>query len=75
MTVFGDGTQRRAFSYVGDMAPVLAEAPWAAGAMGEVFNVGADRSYTVNELAGEVARAMGHPDPVDPPRVMSDRRL
>ena len=26
MTVFGDGTQTRAFSYIGDIAPIIAEA-------------------------------------------------
>ena len=26
MTVFGDGTQTRAFSYIGDVAPIIAEA-------------------------------------------------
>ena len=62
MTVFGDGQQRRAFSYVGDLAPIVAEAPWTAGARNEIFNVGADESYTINELAGQVAIAMGRPD-------------
>jgi UDP-glucose 4-epimerase len=61
ITVFGDGTQERAFSYVGDIAPQIAEAPWVNGARGEVFNIGADQSYTINELAEEVSRAMGRP--------------
>jgi UDP-glucose 4-epimerase len=71
LSVFGDGTQRRAFSYVGDIADVIAEAPWVAAARNLVFNVGADTAYSVNELAREVARAMGRPDhPVEhlPPR-------
>ena len=59
MTVFGDGSQTRAFSYVGDILAALVEAPFNAGAFGQVFNVGADQPYTVNELAGAVARAMG----------------
>ena len=62
MTVFGDGTQRRAFSYVGDIAPILAEAPWVPAARNEVFNIGADADYSVNELARQVAVAMGQPD-------------
>jgi UDP-glucose 4-epimerase len=61
ITIFGDGTQQRAFSYVGDIAPFIAEAPWVPGARGEVFNIGADLSYTINQLAEEVARAMGQP--------------
>ena len=59
MTVFGDGTQTRAFSYVRDILPPLVEAPSNPGALGKVFNVGADQPYTVNELAEAVARAMG----------------
>ena len=59
MTVFGDGTQTRAFSYIDDVAPIIAESIEVPGAWNQVFNVGADRPYTLNELAGEVARAMG----------------
>jgi UDP-glucose 4-epimerase len=72
MTVFGDGSQQRAFSYVGDIAPILAESPWTAEAANQVFNIGADTPFTVNELAAQVADAMGRPGhPVThlPPRL------
>jgi UDP-glucose 4-epimerase len=59
MTVFGDGLQTRAFSHVDDVAPLIARAPQVAAARNEVFNVGADTPYTVLELAGEVAAALG----------------
>jgi UDP-glucose 4-epimerase len=59
MTIFGDGSQTRAFSYVGDIVPVMADAIQTPAAYNQVFNIGADRSYTVNELAHEVARSMG----------------
>ncbi|HEX8064966.1 MAG TPA: NAD-dependent epimerase/dehydratase family protein [Thermoleophilaceae bacterium] len=71
LSIFGDGEQTRAFSYVGDVVPAIADAPFADGVRGEVFNVGADASVTVNELADLVRRAMGAPDhPVvhHPPR-------
>jgi UDP-glucose 4-epimerase len=58
MPVFGDGTQTRAFSYIGDVAPLIARAPEVPAAAGRVFNVGADRACSVNELAGLVAEAM-----------------
>lgn len=58
LTIFGDGTQQRAFTYVGDIAPLIARAGFTEAAYGEVFNVGADRPYTVNELAGLVMEAM-----------------
>jgi UDP-glucose 4-epimerase len=59
MTVFGDGTQTRAFSYIGDLAPIIAEAVETPGAYNQVFNIGADQPYSVNELAECVAEAMG----------------
>jgi UDP-glucose 4-epimerase len=62
MTIFGDGTQQRAFSYVGDIVPMIAAAPFVPAARNEVFNVGADRPYSVNELANKVAAAMGRQD-------------
>ena len=58
-TVFGDGNQQRAFSYVGDIAPILAESATLDAARNETFNVGADQISTVNVLAEEVMRAMG----------------
>jgi UDP-glucose 4-epimerase len=59
MTVFGDGLQTRAFSYVGDVAPIIARAPTVTAAYQQVFNVGADQPYTVLELAQQVAAAFG----------------
>ncbi len=58
-TIFGDGEQKRAFSYIGDIAPILAESATHAGARNEIFNIGADAVYTVNKLATEVMKAMG----------------
>ena len=62
MTIFGDGTQKRAFSYVRDVIPPIARAPWTEGARNRVFNVGADTPHSVNELADQVRTAMGKPD-------------
>jgi len=59
MTVFGDGSQTRAFSYIGDVAPIIAEAVDVPEAYNQVFNIGADQPYSVNELAKCVAQAMG----------------
>lgn len=59
MTIFGDGTQTRAFSYIDDVAPVMAAAIDVDGAWDDVFNIGADRAYTLNELAQSIAAAMG----------------
>jgi UDP-glucose 4-epimerase len=62
MTIFGDGTQQRAFSYVGDIVPPIADSPWVPAAACQVFNIGAEVPSTVNELAVAVAKAMGVPN-------------
>ncbi len=59
MTIFGDGQQTRAFSYIDDVAPVIAASIARPDAYNQVFNVGADQAYTVAELATVVSRAMG----------------
>lgn len=59
MTVFGDGTQTRAFSHISDVAPVIARSIEFDKAWGETFNVGADTAYSVNELVTALATAMG----------------
>ncbi|MGH2396061.1 MAG: NAD-dependent epimerase/dehydratase family protein [bacterium] len=59
MTIFGDGRQTRAFSYVSDVAPIIARGVERPECYNQVFNVGADRPYSVLDLAHAVARAMG----------------
>ena len=59
MTIFGDGKQTRAFSYIADVAPIIAASIERPEAYNQIFNVGADKPYSVLELANTVARAMG----------------
>jgi UDP-glucose 4-epimerase len=59
MTIFGDGEQTRAFTYIADVAPIIAGAPLVPAARNHIFNVGADQPVTVNGLAALVADAMG----------------
>jgi UDP-glucose 4-epimerase len=59
MTVFGDGLQTRAFTYIDDVAPIIARAPLVSEAYQNVFNIGADEVFTVAELARQVASAFG----------------
>jgi UDP-glucose 4-epimerase len=59
MSIFGDGLQSRAFSYIDDVAPLIARSVNIPEAYNQVFNIGADTAYTVTELAKVVARAMG----------------
>jgi UDP-glucose 4-epimerase len=64
LVVFGDGTQQRAFTWVGDVMPSIARSALMPEARGRVFNVGSDDPSTVNDLATGVMAAMGTPGEV-----------
>ncbi|MBI4548512.1 MAG: NAD-dependent epimerase/dehydratase family protein, partial [Ignavibacteriae bacterium] len=56
LTVFGDGTQTRAFTYIRDVSPIIAKSIYLPEAYNEIFNIGADDVYTVNDLAKAVCK-------------------
>lgn len=59
LTIFGDGKQTRAFSYIKCVSPIIARSILLDAAYNQTFNVGADSIYTVNEVAKKVCEAMG----------------
>ncbi len=59
LTVFGDGLQTRAFSYIDDVAPWIARSPEIPAARNEIFNIGADEEYSVKALAQATMEALG----------------
>lgn len=59
LTIFGDGSQTRAFSYIDDVAIPIAKCVNIHESYNQVFNIGADKPYTVNELAHVVSREFG----------------
>lgn len=59
MTIFGNGEQKRAFTHVSDVAPIIAKSAFLTEAANQIFNIGADTPYSVNHLANTVARQMG----------------
>ena len=58
MTIFGDGSQTRAFSYIDDVAPLIVQSVFRPQSHNRVFNVGADTAYSVLDLAHTVAKVM-----------------
>ncbi len=58
LAIFGDGEQTRAFSYIKDVSPVIAKSIFVKEAYNEIFNIGADETYTVNKLAEKVCQPM-----------------
>lgn len=59
LTVFGDGKQTRTFSYIDDVAPVIAQSVGVKEAYNEIFNFGVDQEYTEAELAQAVMNDRG----------------
>jgi UDP-glucose 4-epimerase len=58
-TIFGDGTQSRGFSYVDDVAPIIAESVKIPGAQNQVLNIGTNETCSLNQLAQMVQNALG----------------
>lgn len=56
--IYGDGNQTRAFSYIFDVIPSIAEAPFIERAKNQIINIGADRFVTIKHLADLVRTAM-----------------
>jgi UDP-glucose 4-epimerase len=59
ITVFGDGTQSRSFTYVGDVVEALMQLAQEPKAVGEVFNIGNTGEVTIRMLAERVKELTG----------------
>lgn len=62
LTVFGDGMQTRAFSHIDDVAPLIAKSIEMPEVYNEIFNIGADKPYTVKDLATMVCNSFNVPE-------------
>ncbi|MDD2482695.1 MAG: NAD-dependent epimerase/dehydratase family protein [Candidatus Shapirobacteria bacterium] len=51
LTIFGDGNQTRAFTYVKDVAPYIAQSATNDQATNQIINIGSEKPYTINEIA------------------------
>lgn len=54
--VYGDGKQKRAFSYVGDAIPCLVKLGIELKPRGEIINIGPIEEYTINYLAKTILK-------------------
>jgi len=58
--IYGDGEQRRCFSYISDCVGVLASMATESSVVGEIINIGPDEEFiSVNELANKLANITG----------------
>jgi UDP-glucose 4-epimerase len=64
ITVFGDGTQSRSFTYVGDVVEALVRLTHEPRAVGEVFNIGNMGEVTISDLAERVKQMTGSSSPI-----------
>lgn len=61
MVIFGDGTQTRDFTFVGDTAGGILAAGLSENSVGETINLGSGKEIQVKELANTIAQALGRP--------------
>ncbi|MDY6838677.1 MAG: GDP-mannose 4,6-dehydratase [Thermodesulfobacteriota bacterium] len=54
ITVFGDGSQKRCFTYVGDVVDAIIKLGNHAEAEGEIFNVGSTEEISIADLAKKI---------------------
>jgi UDP-glucose 4-epimerase len=65
ITVFGDGTQSRSFTYVGDVVECLLKLVSEPKAVGQVFNIGNKEEVTILKLAEIVKSLTGSASPIE----------
>jgi UDP-glucose 4-epimerase len=59
VTVFGDGTQSRSFTYVGDVVRAMVALINEPAAVGQVFNIGNGQEISINALAERIKALTG----------------
>jgi UDP-glucose 4-epimerase len=59
LTVFGDGTQKRAFSYIDDVAPHIAKSVLRPELYNNTFFIGGEQPYSINELVRVIGNEFG----------------
>jgi len=64
ITVYGDGTQSRSFTYVGDVVEALMKLASEPKAVGQVFNIGNSQEITIRDLAEKVRTLAGSQSPI-----------
>jgi UDP-glucose 4-epimerase len=64
ITVFGDGTQSRSFTYVGDVVTAVVALINEPRAIGQVFNIGNGREISINDLALRIKEMTGSTSPI-----------
>jgi len=64
ITVYGDGSQKRSFSWVGDVVNAMIELIQHPRAYGEIFNVGRTDAIAISEVARLVQELTNSPSEI-----------
>jgi UDP-glucose 4-epimerase len=64
LTVFGDGTQTRCFSYVGDIVPALVDLVEHPRARGKAVNLGGATEISIGALARRIVALLDSPSEI-----------
>ena len=64
ITVFGDGSQTRSFTFVGDVVRAMVALIGDGRAIGQVFNIGNNKEITIDDLAERVKALTGSHSPI-----------
>jgi UDP-glucose 4-epimerase len=64
ITVFGDGTQQRSFTYVGDVVRAMVALIDEPRAIGQVFNIGNGKEISIEGLALQIKKMTGSTSPI-----------
>lgn len=59
LTIFGDGNQKRSFSYIDDVAPHIAKSVLREDLYNNTFFIGGAQQYSINELVKVIANEFG----------------
>jgi UDP-glucose 4-epimerase len=54
--IYGDGNQKRAFTYIDDFNPYFVACGFSDKASGEIINIGPTEEYTINQLSDIVLK-------------------
>jgi UDP-glucose 4-epimerase len=58
LVIFGDGKQKRAFTHIDDVAPYIVQSVGMKKTVNQIYNLGADKVYSVISLARVVLKLM-----------------
>jgi UDP-glucose 4-epimerase len=64
ISVYGDGLQKRMYTYIGDIVPYIADCAFKKETINEIFNIGDERVRTIKELIETIEEVSGLKVPI-----------